>query len=101
MGTISGSWGVVYCVKINVRGYEELTPGPGESELPLWADWHEIKNHEILMPNLRTVIPLMKAGITNFKVIDEGPDWKSDTHEYKIVVPSHDNRDGVDPVDRS
>jgi len=101
MGTISGSWGIVFCVKISVNGYEEFKPRAGETELPLWADWHEIKNHELLMPNLRVVLPLMMCGVTNFNIKDEGPDWKSNTHEYMIRVPSHNKKDGVEPIDRS
>ena len=100
MGRITGSWGEIFCYKISVSAREELKPGEGESEVISWMRWDEIKNHEILMPNLRVVVPLIRSGLVGWIIKDEGPLWDSDFHEFSIVAASHNKING-EPVDRS
>lgn len=87
MGKVTGSWGTCYCVRVSVW-FEKAVPAEGETEEVTWAEWQELCNHERLIPNLRVVIPLMVTGIMDWVVFDEGPDWKSDTHEISIKLKS-------------
>ncbi len=98
VGCIQGSWGKIYCVKIPVSFYDDLKPGSGESETVCWIHWDEIKNHEILIPNLRVAIPLMRNGIVDWVINDEGPDWQHEYHTFSITVASHGNKG--EPRDR-
>lgn len=98
-GTISGTWGKVYCTQICVSYYDSLMPAEGETETPYWIPWDEIANHELLMPNLRTAIPLIMKGIVGWEIFDEGPNWDSSFHEYRVKVPSHKMSEG-EPTDR-
>ena len=85
MGTIVGSWGFVYCVKIPVW-YKEPKPSPGEIEKVFWASWYKIKNSTLLMPNLRVIIPMMRAGTIGWVVADEGPSWGSKSHTIAVTL---------------
>lgn len=57
-GTISGDWGKIYCFKVSIDDYS-LNPGPDETEPVSWHRIDELLNYENLMPNLRTIVPLM------------------------------------------
>ena len=78
MGSIVGSWGTVFCVKIPVLFDQEISPAEGETEEVEWHDWYKIKTDERLLPNLKVVIPLMVLGITNWVIADEGPEINAD-----------------------
>ena len=76
MGKIIGSWGVVHCIKIPVL-YNEPNPREGETEKVVWMEWEKIRNHDLLIPNLRVIIPMMSLGVTDWVISDEGPNWGS------------------------
>ena len=99
IGQIQGSWGKIYCVKIPVSFHDDLKPADGESELVCWTHWDELKNHELLIPNLRVAIPLMRDGIVGWVITDECSDWQHEQHTFSITVASHDKSKG-EPRDR-
>lgn len=85
LGTIQGTWGTVHCVRIGVY-YDMPRPGPGETEIVSWMDWREVRESELLMPNLKVIVPLMMAGVGGWQITDEGPNWDSQTHEIKVEI---------------
>lgn len=92
MGTITGSWGTVYCVKITVP-FIDPKPNPGEEQIQhvAWANWRELVNSSLLIPNLRVIIPLMSQGVMDWEIRDEGPSWRTSTHAIEVIVKS-DNK---------
>lgn len=86
LGKITGSWGNVYCVRVPVFD-TKISPGPNETEVVSWVDWREIRQHPLLIPNLRLVIPLMMMNVMDWEIVDEGPSWKESTHCMMVTVP--------------
>lgn len=87
MGQIQGPWGIVHCVKIPVNDNLPIQPDPEETEIFAWLDWVEVRNHKILIPNLRTIIPLMMTGVTGWSIEDAGPTFKEKHHTISITLP--------------
>lgn len=87
MGNISGPWGLIHCFRVTVYK-RDLTPAPGEekSQDVAWMDWREMANHELLVPNLRVVIPMMSQGVEGWVIEDHGPTWDTSTHSFKASV---------------
>lgn len=86
VGKITGSWGTVHCVHLKVDSDLEIQPRDGETELIQWMDWNEIRRSKLLMPNLKTIIPLIKNYIKDWIVKDEGPDWRCEEHTYEVIL---------------
>jgi 8-oxo-dGTP pyrophosphatase MutT (NUDIX family) len=99
LGEITGTWGTVYCVLVPVCYHHDLKPRDGETESIFWTSWEEIRNHELLIPNLRVAIPLIKNNITNWKIIDEGPTWDQSKHTISLEITSHNKATG-EPCER-
>lgn len=94
MGRIESSSGVVvHCVKITVP-FDDPKPEPGEEDAQYvaWADWREMANSPLLIPNLRVILPLMSQGVTDWVIQDEGPTWECETHDFKMTVRSDNKR---------
>ena len=93
MGAITGSWGVVHCVKITVP-HALLSPAPGEEDVQhvSWRRWQDMANNSLLIPNLRVIVPMMFNGVTDWVIQDEGPTWETETHDFKIAVRSDNKR---------
>ena len=45
-----------------------------------------VKQSKLLMPNLKTIIPLIKHYIKDWIVKDEGPDWRCEEHTYELTL---------------
>ena len=73
MGKVVGSWGIVYCVKVPIIFGQEIAPREGETEEVSWHDWGTVQKDEILLPNLKVIVPLMAMGVTGWVIADEGP----------------------------
>ena len=73
MGSVLGSWGVVYCVKVPILFGQKIAPREGETEKVAWHEWNDVKLDERLLPNLKIIIPLMSMGVTGWVIADEGP----------------------------
>jgi 8-oxo-dGTP diphosphatase len=68
MGAIVSEASMVYCVSLPVDSTVKLKPRKGETELASWHEWDVVKSDPRLMPNLRCVIPMIKAGVTGWFV---------------------------------
>lgn len=92
-GHISGPWGLIHCVRITVP-FDDPVPAPGEEEAQVvaWMDWREMANHELLVPNLRVILPLLSSGVEGWVVEDNGPTWETTTHSFKVSVKCAVNR---------
>jgi len=66
MGAIVSETSMVYCVSLPVDSTVTLKPRKGETEVAQWHDWEVVKSDPRLMPNLRCVIPMIKAGVTGW-----------------------------------
>ncbi|RDJ35369.1 MAG: NUDIX hydrolase [Crenarchaeota archaeon] len=86
IGTINGSWGKVYCVKVGVYQKKPLSPGENEIENIFWKDWHDIKDDPRLLPNLKVIIPLARMGVKGWNFYDEGPSWGKEWHSFDVEV---------------
>lgn len=87
IGAIYGSWGTVYCVKVCVFD-SEIKPQEGETEEFQWMDWSELKDSPLLIPNLRVIVPMCMAGVTDWVIRDEGPNWDNRLHTIEVTVNS-------------
>ena len=85
MGQITGSWGVVHCVKIPVA-YGEANPAAGETEEFYWINWDEIRNTNLIQPNLNVIIPLMYSGVTGWVIEDEGQPTGYNQYSIKVIL---------------
>ncbi len=86
-GIIKGSWGIVYCFKVRTGMDQELKPFTGEVQ-PEWLYFDEVKDSNLLIPNLKVIIPLMKNDCKGWVIEDEGPSWGQDQHSIKITIPT-------------
>lgn len=86
MGSIQGSWGKVYCLRVFADPSLPLTPQESETQKIFWGDWASIKDDPRLIPNLRVIIPMMMMGVKDWNIFDEGPSWGKDTHVIDIEV---------------
>jgi 8-oxo-dGTP pyrophosphatase MutT (NUDIX family) len=71
MGILGGDWGEIGCLKIPVY-YSEPQPREGETEKVEWVEWEKLRDDPRTMSNLRLLIPLMRMGVKDFEIIDDG-----------------------------
>lgn len=88
MGTIQGESCVVYCCKAICDILEEFRPRSGEKELPVKLTWREVKNHPLVIPNLRVIIPLIQSGISGWEIKDNSLPSNSEFHKIEISIPT-------------
>jgi 8-oxo-dGTP pyrophosphatase MutT (NUDIX family) len=84
-GKIAGSWGVVHCVPLGVKK-KEPKPKPGETERLFWADWDDVRDDVLLIPNLKLTVPLMMKGVINWVILDEGCSEVGRSHTVSITL---------------
>jgi 8-oxo-dGTP pyrophosphatase MutT (NUDIX family) len=84
-GAITGSWGIVYCVKMFVI-FDIPRPQAGELETFAWYYWKDVSNSDKLLPNLKIVIPLMRSDVTGWVINDEGPSTGQIRHTFAITT---------------
>jgi 8-oxo-dGTP pyrophosphatase MutT (NUDIX family) len=93
MGKITGTWGTVYCVRVPVF-FVEPKPREGETEAVEWMAWRDLANNPLMLPNLRVVAPMIRCGVKNWVIYDEGPSWNDGTHLFTAEVMSWKREDG-------
>lgn len=64
LGKIQGKEHRIYCVKVPV--FYDFVNNPDLEEPVAWVDWSEIKIHDLLITNLKVIVPLMAAGISGW-----------------------------------
>jgi len=76
MGALVSNVNTVYCVSLPVDSTVKLKPRKGETEVVSWYDWDTVKSDPRLIPNLRCIIPMIKAGVSGWfmtgQIIAEG-----------------------------
>lgn len=88
MGRIVDGDDIIHCVQITVKtGYWNIQGQEGETERVLWRLWDAIKDDPRLLPNLRVIIPMMRAGIKGFEIIDEYRSKSGESHRIGVVIP--------------
>ena len=85
MGTIMGSWGTVFCIKVPIFDGTINQPD-NESEKVFWTNWYSVQDSPLLLPNLRVVIPMLMANQSDWVIKDEGPDWDKPLHTIEIML---------------
>lgn len=83
VGKITGSWGIVHCVKVPVLEVEPI-PRDGETEEPKWIPWRILKKSN-LMPNLKVIVPMLRDGLSDWVIVDEFG-TSEDKHTFQITV---------------
>jgi 8-oxo-dGTP pyrophosphatase MutT (NUDIX family) len=84
-----GDHAIIYCYKIEVDYYQMVSPRSEETEIVRWYDWRKVVTDPRLMPNLRLIVPLIRAGIDCWQVNDSLPSWGKSQHEVKVQVPTY------------
>lgn len=83
-GTITGDFGVVYCVWLGVDANVKVQQGQDEVEHVAWYEWNELIDlQNKLIPNLKTIIPLMSCRVLGWNITDNYPNTNSD---FKLEV---------------
>lgn len=88
-GRIYGNWGTVWCVKVPVEA-REIQSREGETENVCWKYWDDLKNDSRLIPNLKVVISLIRAGIKGWKIEDNNNE-NTDFVVINISIPKKGN----------
>ncbi len=72
MGAIVSDVSIVYCVSLPVDSTKSLKPRKRETEESHWHTWNVVKNDKRLIPNLRVIIPMMRAEVSGWFVSGRG-----------------------------
>jgi len=75
MGRMDTQNSIIHSVKVPVV-YQELNPGPDETEKVAWYSIPEIYDLPNLMPNLRVTIPLMAKHMKGWVIQDFDSNWR-------------------------
>ena len=86
-GAVTGDDFHIDCYTATVM-FEDPKPREGETEEVFWTTFNDIKDNPRLMPNLKAMIPMMLAGVTDWVIIDNGDSQTSNRHTFSIEVPS-------------
>lgn len=95
VGKIVGEQFTVFVYKIYVYGFT-LNPGPDETETVSWERWVELQEDKNLIPNLRVIIPLIMAGVTDWVVNDDTPSLGKEEHSFTVTVPTYLNHEKIE-----
>lgn len=103
MGRIVCPDAVIYCYNVWVNEYRPLQPQAGETEKVAWFQWYDLLGDKRLMPNLRVVLPLMQAGVSNWTLDATTNSLDKEYHEVTLKLPSsghpeHSETAGVSKV---
>lgn len=80
---------VIHCIKAKVDGFQPFQPRSEETEVVQWHEWKSVITDPRLMPNLRLIIPLIRAGVTGWEIDDSFPSWGKARHGVSIEVPTY------------
>ena len=84
-----GDNAIIHCIKLHVDGYQPFAPRSEETEVVRWYDWREVTTDPRLMPNLRIIVPLMRAGVSGWTIDDSLPSWGKALHTVSIQIPTY------------
>ena len=79
----------VFCMKSVITSMDPPQPKEGETEVPAWHSWFDAETDKRLMPNLRVIIPLMRCGVSGWRIGDTYRSEEKKLHTIKIAIPTH------------
>lgn len=85
MGILIDGESTIYCLRMTIDNW--LRKEQEGTESYVWLPWHEVTNDPKLIPNLRIIVPLMRAGIKGFQIYDEYRSKQGTTHRVEVVIP--------------
>jgi 8-oxo-dGTP pyrophosphatase MutT (NUDIX family) len=90
MGTIECDDCRVHCYKVVVDIYSQPEPMPreGETEIVRWYPWRLVRKDKRLVPSLRVVLPMMMAGVYDWKLYVFESLMGRDFQYVEMKVPS-------------
>ena len=91
MGFIQDGLSRIYCVKSIITSYENINPRTEETEIPRWCNCLSVINDPGLIPNLKIIIPLMRAGKRNWVIKDSYRGEKAPTHTVEITISTNNS----------
>lgn len=91
MGIIQDGFSRIYCVKSIITSYGNMNPRVMETEIPEWCDYQSIINDPGLIPNLKIIIPLMRAGKRDWIIKDSYRGEKASTHTVEITISTNNS----------
>lgn len=68
--------------------FSKLAPRDGETEVPFWASWGDMKEDRRLLPNLRVIVPLCMCGVEGWVIRDDARSLDSASHSLEVTVPT-------------
>lgn len=89
IGEIECGSEIVHCFKVLVDDQKDPKPRKGETEIVRWYPWRFIRQDKRLIPNLRVLLPLAMAGITDWKLTIGEDFTNSEINSLKITLPSN------------
>lgn len=87
-GKIIGPTEVVYCYNVIVQEDMPIKPRPGETEKVAWFNWSMVRQDKRLVPSLRVLLPLMRAGIHGWIMEVNDSFMNKEYQTFKLTIPS-------------
>lgn len=79
---------IIDCIEAVVDPSQQISPRPEETEIVSWHEWSLLMNDDRLMPNLRVIIPLVYAGISDWTIVDTQSSCGKKFHNIEIQLPT-------------
>jgi 8-oxo-dGTP pyrophosphatase MutT (NUDIX family) len=89
MGVMSDREFTIHCLSGEPWPQDPLKPRNGETEVPEWMDLGSALRDKRLIPNLRTIIPMMMCGVTGWVISDCADSVGGPAHKFSIIVPTY------------
>lgn len=93
IGKIVDGDAIIHCVQVELKTLlPKISPAAGETEQPIWTLWSTVRDDPRLIPNLRVIIPLMRAGVW-FEITDEYRSKGEGTHTVSLTLSDPGGKD--------
>lgn len=82
---------IVHCLHGSVtRPFDPFKPREGETEVPIWLPMQRVMTDPRLIPNLRTIIPMLRCGVDGWVLTDDATSTgDKGGHTFSVTVPTY------------
>ena len=88
MGILKDGDAEIFCMKAVAFVRKPPNPRPEETQEVFWMPWHKADNDARLIPNLRTIIPLIFLGVQGWVIKDEYRACSEKHHPIEMLLPT-------------
>ncbi len=89
LGKLVDGPATIYCCKAVVAVFHDPRPRDEETQKVHWLYWQDVIQDRRLIPNLRVIIPLLRADITDWTIRDEYRSSEQNVHGISIDLPTY------------